>query len=120
VSGSEVLGPIDASTTFSLTCTGSGGSAVQMVAVDSESEVNVSWVAPTENVDGTALTDLAGYRIYYGPGSRDYDGMLEVNDPTATSHSFTATSGDWYITMTALDRDGNESAFSNEIVRAAP
>jgi hypothetical protein len=93
---------------------------MQMVAVTSETNVSVSWVAPTQNVDGTALTDLAGYRIYYGSDSRVYEGMREVSDPAAASHSFPATSGDWYITMTALDRDGNESSFSNEILRTVP
>src|SRR5438309_11629995 len=27
----------------------------------------LSWLAPTTNTDGAALTDLAGYVIYYGP-----------------------------------------------------
>src|SRR5690606_15761687 len=26
----------------------------------------LSWVAPTQNTDGTTLTNLAGYRIHYG------------------------------------------------------
>ena len=115
-----MVGPIEAAATFSLTCTGAGGSAVQMVAVSVETDVDISWAAPTENVDGSSLTDLAGYRIYIGESSRDYSDVLEVADPAATSRSIRATSGDWYISMTALDEDGNESAFSNEILRTVP
>ena len=28
--------------------------------------VTLSWVAPNQNTDGSALTDLAGYKIFYG------------------------------------------------------
>ena len=31
-----------------------------------EGSATLSWMPPTENADGSALTDLAGYRIYYG------------------------------------------------------
>jgi hypothetical protein len=118
VTGSELVGPIDGATTFSLSCSGTGGNAVQMVSVSALGEISISWVAPTENVDGSALTDLDSYRIYVGDQSRSYDNTIEVTDATATSHTFTAASGDYYITMTALDRDGNESAYANEILRS--
>jgi fibronectin type 3 domain-containing protein len=71
-------------------------------------------------VDGSPLTDLASYRIYYGTESRAYDSSVELNDPTSTSHSFPAASGEYYVSMTAVDTDGNESAFSNEILRTVP
>ena len=29
-------------------------------------EVTLSWDPPTTNADGTPLTDLAGYKVYYG------------------------------------------------------
>src|SRR3977135_1995896 len=32
----------------------------------SSGTATLSWQAPTTNTDGAALTDLAGYRIYYG------------------------------------------------------
>ncbi|MDH3432879.1 MAG: putative Ig domain-containing protein, partial [Gammaproteobacteria bacterium] len=34
--------------------------------------VTLSWIAPTQNEDGTALTDLAGYKIYWGTTSGSY------------------------------------------------
>lgn len=119
-SGSEVIGPIAASTTFVLTCTGTGGNTVQMVSVGALGEVSISWVPPSENVDGTPLTDLASYRIYYGSMSRSYTDSIDIQDPTATSHAFAVASGDYYVTMTALDQNGNESAYANEIVRSVP
>lgn len=120
VNGSAVVGPINGMTTFSLSCSGSGGNAMQMVSVVALGQVSVNWVAPSENVDGTPLSDLAGYRIYYGTETRSYDDSLVIDDPNATGHSFAATSGEYYLSMTALDLDGNESAYSNEIVRQVP
>ena len=114
------MGPITASTTFTLSCTGTGGSAVQMVSVSALGEISISWVAPTENVDGTPLTDLTSYRIYYGTESRAYSSSIEITNASATSHSFNAASGDYFVTMTALDGEGNESAYANEIVRSVP
>jgi hypothetical protein len=115
--GSSTVGPLDQSTTFTLTCTGSGGSAMAMLAVDVMGVVTISWQPPTENVDGTPLTDLAGYRIYYGEQSRDYTDQLEVSGATATARDVTLSSGAYYFAMTAVDQEGNESAFSNEVVR---
>ena len=28
--------------------------------------MSLSWTPPTQNTDGSALTDLAGYKLYYG------------------------------------------------------
>ena len=35
----------------------------------------------------------------------------------ANSHTLELPSGDYYLAMTAIDAQGNESAYSNEIVR---
>ena len=119
LNGSELIGPIGTSTTFSLSCRGTGGNALQMVSVSVLGTISISWVQPSENVDGSPLVDLAGYRIYYGTESRNYENSIDVSDPAATSHAFSAVSGDYFVTMTAFDRDGNESTFSNEILRGA-
>jgi len=115
--GTLLVGPLTQNTTFSLTCSGDGGNVIEMLMVSVEGQLALSWTAPTENVDGTPLTDLAGYRIYYGDSSRDYSDMADVADPVATTHSITLISGSYYVAMTALDADGNESAYSNEIVK---
>jgi len=116
-SGSVSVGPVSQQTTFSLSCSGDGGSALAMVSVSVRGTVTLSWVAPTENVDGSALTDLAGYRVYYGTGSRSYTTMRDVPGASTTSTSLTLSSGDYYVAMTALDGEGNESAYSNEVIK---
>ena len=42
----------------------------------------LSWEAPTTNTNGTALTDLAGYRIYYGPSAEQLDQSVDAHVPT--------------------------------------
>lgn len=116
-SGSLNIGPLAVGTTFSLSCDGPGGSVLEMISVAVVGPVALSWVAPEENVDGSALVNLAGYRIYYGDGSRSYSDMVELSEPAATSHILNLASGDYYVAMTALDAQGNESGYSNEVIK---
>jgi hypothetical protein len=64
--------------------------------------------------------DLAGYRIYHGNSSGSYTNTVEVMDPAATQAILDLRSGDHHVVMTALDLDGNESNYSNEILKTAP
>jgi len=118
--GSEVVGPLYGSTSFSLNCTGAGGSTIATAQVDVRSRVELSWKAPTENVDGSALTDLAEFRIYFGDSSRSYSETLNVTDPSVESQALELASGTWFFAMTAVDADGNESGLSNEVIKTAP
>jgi len=119
-SGSQVVGPLTGETTFSLSCTGSGGTALDMAAVSVVGPVTLSWIPPEQNVDGSDLVDLAGYKVYVGEESRDYPSHVEITDPSVTSHSMELPSGQYYLAMTAFDTEGNESAYSNEIQRSRP
>lgn len=86
-------------------------------------DVSINWSPPTENVDGTPLTDLAGYKVYAGTSARDYQTSTPINDASLTSAvvpiALTLMPGEnrIFLAMTALDADGNESAYSNEISR---
>lgn len=80
--------------------------------------VTVSWTAPTENEDGSALTDLSGYRIYYGTASLEYGSELAIQDAGITTAVIENLSpGTWYFAATALSADGLESSLSNEVTR---
>lgn len=76
----------------------------------------VSWTPPTQNTDGSALTNLAGYRIYYGISSGSYSEAVTVNGPGITSLLVENLGvADWYFVMTAYNASGIESAASNEV-----
>lgn len=117
-SGSEATAAIAESTTFTLTCSGPQGNAMAMIEVAATGELSISWQPPTENVDGSPLTDLGGYTIYYGEDSGDYTQQARVEDPYATDFRVTLEQGEYYVAMTALDLEGNESALSNEVRKA--
>jgi len=77
----------------------------------------ISWNPPTSRIDGTALTDLAGYTIHYGNSSGNYTTAIDVNDPLVSSYVVeNLPSGTFYFAMTASDTYGNSSAFSNEAI----
>jgi hypothetical protein len=48
-----------------------------------EGTLVVSWHPPTKNTDGTPLTDLTGYTIYYGTQPGVYTKSQSVDDPSA-------------------------------------
>jgi hypothetical protein len=113
-SGSESTGNLTQDKSYTLTCTGSGGNAVSMTSVSVRS-AQLSWEPPTQNVDGTALTNLAGFKIYYGTAPRTYTQVQTINSPTTTSATVTLSPGTWYFAMTALNSLGEESAKTNEV-----
>jgi hypothetical protein len=118
-SGSFTVGPISATTTYQLSCSGSNGNELSMVTVEVVDKV-LRWQAPTQNVDGTPLTDLAGYVIYWGSSSRNYTGSQTINSSTVTQWEATVAPGTYYFAMTAFDAENNESSYSNEVLKIIP
>ena len=75
----------------------------------------LSWDAPTTNSDGTPLTDLAGYKIYYGTDSANYTEIIDTGNTTSYQVNNLTDGLTYYFAVTAYDTSGNESAFSNEV-----
>jgi hypothetical protein len=117
--GSFIVGPVDAAMDFQITCDGQTGSALAMVSVWLVDKI-LRWQAPTQNVDGSALTDLAGYRVYWGASSRNYTGNHTINSVAVTQWEATIAAGDYYFALTAFDTQDNESAYSNEVRKTIP
>lgn len=77
--------------------------------------VELSWVAPTENEDGSPLTDLAGYRIYWGTESGEYTNSLTIDNPGVVTYVLENLVPDtYYFAATAVNADGEESDYSEE------
>src|SRR5579872_4386150 len=73
----------------------------------------LSWTAPTLNSDGSALTDLAGYYVYYGNGANSLTNMITVSSPSALSYTISNLStGTWYFAVSAYTSSGAMSAMS--------
>src|SRR5687768_2547725 len=101
-SGTQTLPSITASTNFTLTCSWSGGTAL------------VRWTAPTQNTNGTALTNLASFRVVYGTAANALNQSYTVSDVTARQATITALPpGTWYFAVRARTTANVESADSN-------
>lgn len=78
----------------------------------------ISWTPPTQNTDGSALTDLAGYRIRYGTSSGNYAASITINGSSLTSYLVENLGvSDWYFVMTAFNSSGIESSYSAEVLK---
>ena len=83
----------------------------------------LSWEAPTTNLNGTPLNDLAGYKVYYGVESGNYAETIDVGATSCqevglktecTTTIDNLNTGKYYFAVTAYDTSGNESSFSDE------
>jgi hypothetical protein len=73
----------------------------------------LSWTPPQTNTDGSALTDLANYRIYWGTAQNNYPNSKVVpSSAGSTAIVDQLTPATWYFVVTAIDTQGNESAYS--------
>jgi len=77
--------------------------------------ITLSWSAPTKNADGTPLTDLAGYIVYYGTQSHNYGYKIKVGNVTTYTDTNLVNGVTYYFAVTAYDKLGNESKLSNEV-----
>src|SRR5882724_1747622 len=83
--------------------------------------LDTSWTAPTTSADGSPLTDLASYRVYYGlstppscPGTSYLQFASSTPSPapgqTVTARLTGLSTGSLYfVSVTAVDTSGNES-----------
>jgi hypothetical protein len=72
----------------------------------------LTWSAPTVNTNGTPVTTLTGYHVYYG-NSQPLTQYMTVSGATTTTYEFTQlAAGTWIFAVTAMAADGTESAQS--------
>lgn len=79
-------------------------------------KVTLQWARPTSNEDGSALTDLAGYRVYYGQSSSLLDKSVDVHGATVSSVEIQGlASGRWYFAIASYNAAGIESSKSGVV-----
>jgi hypothetical protein len=85
--------------------------------------LDATWTAPTTNADGTPLTDLASYRVYFGTSSPVCPGPsfrqvaapspIPASGDTVNYRLTGLQTGTMYsVAVTAVNTSGNESACS--------
>ncbi len=111
-------------TVITLAACSDGGSAGSGDSDDNAEPVtftrDISWVAPSLREDNStpiALSEIDGYRVYYGTAAGDYQMQIDINDGSITGYTMNLeTQHTYYVVMTTLDTDGRESLFSDEII----
>lgn len=73
----------------------------------------LSWTAPTVNVDGTAVSNLAGYKILYGNSASNLTQVIQVTSPAVLSYVVSNLApGTWYFSVEAYTTAGVSSQLS--------
>ena len=78
-----------------------------LTATAGDAQVALSWTAPTTNTDSSAITDLAGYNVYYGTTSGGSYSQHNSTTVTGTTYTVTGlTNGTtYYFVVKAVDSE---------------
>jgi len=88
------------------------------VADVSNGTAALEWLPPTQNTDGSALTNLAGYRIVYGTSTQQLTQTIQVANAGMSSYVVdNLAPGTYYFAVRAYTSSGAESTNSNVVAR---
>lgn len=94
---------------YVMLCLAAAGHALTLLA----GEVTLAW-------DPNQEADLAGYRLYYGPESGQYDQVVDVGNVTTFTVTNLPVGVPRYFVVTAYNTSDLESDFSNEVAHTIP
>jgi len=90
-----------------------GGGAGESVPAGTNS-ISLEWDPPIDNVDGSPINDLAGYKIYNVTSSGNYTLSANVGSTTTSTTIDKLSSGNWCFVATAYNTAGIESEYSDQ------
>ena len=74
----------------------------------------LSWMPPTENSDGSSLTNLAGYRVHYGRSPTQLSQTIEITNSSLSTYVVdNLSAGTWYFSLVSVNSGGTTSVLSN-------
>lgn len=74
----------------------------------------LSWTPPTANSDGSALTNLSGYRVHYGRSPTQLSQTIEITNSSLSTYVVeNLSSGTWYFSLVSVTSGGMTSILSN-------
>jgi hypothetical protein len=80
------------------------------VAAMGSGRATLSWLPPTQNTDGSTLTDLAGYVVLYGGSPADLSQSISIDNPSIATYVVeNLPSGTWYFAVQAVNASGVRS-----------
>ena len=91
---------------------------VQAISLGS---VTLTWTAPTQNEDGSALTDLDCYKLYWGTTPGNYSNSIMIENASVTTYVVENLSpGNYEFVATSLNTSGVESRYSAPVTKVVP
>jgi hypothetical protein len=98
---------------FAVTVTGTGTSTS---GTGTTGAATVHWTPPTQNTNGTTLTNLAGYIISYGTNSSSLTSSVKVANAGLTSYQISnLAAGTYYFAVSAYNTTGQTSSMSAKV-----
>jgi len=80
----------------------------------------VNWTPPTQNTDGTPLTNLAGIRIYYGTTAANLTQSVQLAASQTSATISNLAAGTWYFAGAVFTTSGAQSAMSSVVNASVP
>jgi hypothetical protein len=91
-----------------------GGSGSSGGTTTTTGAATVNWSPPTENTNGSTITNLAGYTIQYGTNKSDLTSSVKLTNPGLTSYVIeNLAAGTYYFGVMAYNSAGATSAVSS-------
>jgi hypothetical protein len=93
--------------------------SVKVATATTAGQAKVTWTRPTKNTNGTALTNLAGYRLHFGTSPSNLSSVVQL--PNASLATYTVSNllaANWYFAITAYTTTGVESSMSPIVSKA--
>lgn len=74
----------------------------------------LSWVPPTQNSDGSSLSTLTGFQVWYGQSADDLSQVVNLDNPSINRYVVeNLSAGTWYFSVAAVSTGGSTSDRSN-------
>jgi hypothetical protein len=88
---------------------------ISSFVTNESNKIKLEWTPPSYNEDGSELTDLGGYIIYYGSSDNQLNNTIILNDPDITSYMIDNLDTDieYYFAISAYNNNGYESERSD-------
>jgi hypothetical protein len=95
--------------------------AVAAAATPAAGSATLTWAKPTQNTDGSPLTNLAGYVVRYGTSAAALSSQISIGSPNSTDVEISnLAAGNWYFEVAAINTSNVESQFSALASKAVP
>jgi hypothetical protein len=81
----------------------------------------VSWTPPTQNTDGSTITNLDGFYVEYGRTADVLDQRIDVTNPGLSTYTVSNLgAGTWFFAVSAYTTSGVTSGISNVASKTIP